>query len=205
MIKTKTSGLKNSFTFIMGHGAGAPMDSDWMNCLTKKLVSRDIKVIRFEFPYMQERRKNGAKRPPNTTKILIQTWKDIIEQETKKNNHLFIGGKSMGGRIASLVADEMQVKGLIALGFPFHAPGKDPGMRIAHLKSINTPTLIIQGTRDPMGSQSDCKNYLLSKNIQLHWLRDGDHSWKPRKKSGLDIDQHMENAAGLIEHFIKAS
>lgn len=203
-LKLLKKGTKFSPIFIMAHGAGAPMDSDWMNDLTKALVAKEIQVIRFEFPYMDERRKTGKKRPPNPKKILLECWKDVVERvrNSSPNNPLYIGGKSMGGRMASLIADEVRPNGCIGLGFPFHAPGKPPGDRIDHLKKLNTPTLIIQGTRDSMGSKEDCHSYELSKKIQFHWLEDGDHSWKPRKKSGLTLEEHIESGALAIRNFI---
>lgn len=187
----------------MAHGAGAPMDSDWMNELTALLVERGLQVIRFEFPYMAERRDTGKKRPPNTKKVLFESWHEVYEKVKKTaQGKVFIGGKSMGGRMASLLADELKPDGLIGLGFPFHAPGKEPGERIEHLQTIKTSTLIIQGTRDSMGSLEECRSYPLSKKIQFHWLEDGDHSWKPRKKSGHTLEEHMTEAANKIAEFV---
>lgn len=202
MTKTKINGAKHPITFIMAHGAGAPMDSDWMNELTKKLVKKGIRVVRFEFPYMVERRENGTKRPPNKASILLETWREVLAKEKAKSIPIFIGGKSMGGRIASLIADEEKVNGLIGLGFPFHAPGKGPKDRITHLEKIKTPTLIIQGTRDTLGNKDECQSYKLSSKISFSWLDDGDHSWKPRKKSGYTIDDHMNKAADEIFKFM---
>lgn len=180
------------------------MDSDWMNDLTNLLIKEGIQVIRFEFPYMAERRETGKKRPPNPKKVLLETWQEVFSKVSlQAEAPIFIGGKSMGGRIASLLADELKPAGLIGLGFPFHAPGKDPGERIEHLKSIKTKTLIIQGTRDSMGSLEECRSYPLSKKIQFLWLEDGDHSWKPRKKSGHTLEEHMSCAAQKIASFIK--
>ncbi len=203
-IKLKKAGTNHSPIFIMAHGAGAPMDSDWMNDLTKALVTEGIQVVRFEFPYMVERRENGKKRPPNPQKALLETWNKVIEKVAKSHQGpLFIGGKSMGGRMASLIADEAPINGLIGLGFPFHAPGKEPGERIDHLRALKTKALIVQGTRDPMGTREDCDSYALSKKIQFHWLEDGDHSWKPRKKSGFTLEEHINEAAQVISQFIK--
>ena len=196
---------KNSKTFIFAHGAGAPMDSDWMNAVTKGLFERNINVIRFEFPYMQERRNSGKKRPPNSKSILIETWKEVISLVDTKE--FYIGGKSMGGRIASLLADEIKPKGLICLGFPFHAPGKDPKDRIHHLEKLKTRTLICQGTRDSMGGQAEVESYQkngqLSNGIQIHWLEDGDHSFSPRKKSGFSLDQHIASVCDAIAIFMQ--
>jgi predicted alpha/beta-hydrolase family hydrolase len=201
LVYNKPKSKKNKKVFIFAHGAGAPMDSDWMNQVSEGLASRGITVIRFEFPYMQERRENGKKRPPNTKKVLLETWHQVLELVGEKE--VFIGGKSMGGRMASLMADEAQVQGLICLGFPFHAPGKGPKDRIDHLKNLKTPTLICQGTRDSMGTKEDISGYALSKMIQFHWLEDGDHSLKPRKASGFTQDEHLESTCDAIAAFMQ--
>ena len=118
--------------------------------------------------------------------------------------NLVIGGKSMGGRIASLIADAARVKGLVCLGYPFHAPGREPGPnRLEHLEGLETPTLICQGTRDALGTRDEIAGYRLSTNVQLHWLEDGDHSFKPRKASGLTEDETRQNAINAISGFIK--
>ncbi|CBW27136.1 conserved hypothetical protein [Halobacteriovorax marinus SJ] len=189
---------KSNKRIILAHGAGAPMDHDWMNSLSDKLVSRDIQVIRFEFPYMAQRRVDGKKRPPNTKKILLETWKEVFE--LCADSETFIAGKSMGGRMATLMADELTPKGVICLGFPFHAPGKDVRDRIDHLKNIKTKVHILQGTRDSMGAKDEVLGYDLSKNISLHWFEDGDHSLKPRKReTGKTLEDYLELAADRIE------
>jgi len=202
-IKLKIAGSKFKRIFIMAHGAGAPMDSEWMNELTKELVKKEIQVIRFEFPYMDEIRKTGKKRPPNPQRVLLETWREVYAKVAARSGCIFIGGKSMGGRMASLIADELKPKGFIGLGFPFHAPGKDPKDRIDHLKTMKTRSLILQGTRDSMGSKEDCLSYDLSKKIKFCWLEDGDHSWKPRKSSGLSLGQHIHSAANAIDKFMR--
>lgn len=188
--------------FIMAHGAGAPMDHPWMEEVTENLISLGIQVIRFEFPYMDERRDTGKKRPPNTKKILLDTWREVFDLVGDKNT--YIGGKSMGGRMASLITDELKPKGLICLGFPFHAPGKDPKDRIAHLGELKTKSLIIQGTRDTMGTIDDVNSYELSSKIELYWLEDGDHGLKPRvRTTGKTQSDYLLEACEKIGKFIK--
>lgn len=97
---------------------------------------------------------------------------------------LFIGGKSMGGRMSSLIADEADVTGLVCLGCPFHPVGRPDQLRIEHFKAIRTPTLMVQGERDPFGNRQEVAEYRLSEQVCIHWLADGDHSFKPRKASG---------------------
>lgn len=200
--KISTPKSEKIATYIFAHGAGAPMDSEWMEQVSFKLCELGIKVIRFEFPYMQERRESGKKRPPNTQKVLLGTWREVFAL-LKAEKNIFIGGKSMGGRMASQIVDELNPKGLICLGFPFHAPGKEPKDRIEHLKKIKVPTLICQGTRDSMGTKDDITTYKLSKKIKFHWLEDGDHGLKPRKASGLTLEGHIDSSCQAIVKFIK--
>ena len=198
-----TTGPQNSERIlVLAHGAGAPMDHEWMENISALLAERDVKVVRFEFPYMQERRQTGKKRPPNSQKVLLQTWRDVIEEVKKDHQRFYIGGKSMGGRMASLLESDEAVAGLVCLGFPFHAPGREPGTRIDHLQDLATPTLIVQGERDSMGSKEDIQQYELSSAIEIKYLADGDHSFKPRVKSGFTLQQHLQSAADHIAAFM---
>ena len=194
-------------TLILAHGAGAAMDSDFMEQMAQNIARHGIGVVRFEFPYMRKRRLDGSKKPPDRMPILEQTWKDVIA--AVGGDKLFIGGKSMGGRVASMIADEAGVSGLICLGYPFHPPGKPEKLRTAHLETLKTPTLILQGTRDTFGKLEEVPNYPLSGQIRVQWSEDGDHSLKPRKASGRTLEQNLEEAAShaarFIEERVKAS
>lgn len=189
-------GPKRSYksTIILAHGAGAPMDSDFMNSIATGLANKKHRVIRFEFPYMQQQRKTGKKRPPNGMNVLLESFRDIIDKY--QGEHLFIGGKSMGGRVASMIADQVTVSGTVCLGYPFHAPGKPEKPRIEHLEKMKTPTLILQGERDPFGKPDEINSYKLSKKIIVRYLTDGDHSFKPRMSSGTS---HEENLSDCVE------
>ncbi len=188
-------------TICLAHGAGAPMDSPFMQAFAEMLAAEGFRAARFEFPYMVERRETGIKKPPNRAPILMECWHAVIE-ELGSPEKLIIGGKSMGGRMASLVADEAGVAGLVCLGYPFHSPGKPPGPnRLEHLETLITPTLICQGTRDALGNFDDVGGYRLSDVIALHWLEDGDHGFKPRKKSGRTEQQNWREAITAITEF----
>ena len=191
-----------SHILVLAHGAGAPMDSGFMNIIAGHMAEHGIRVLRFEFPYMRERRASGKRRPPDRLPILIETWRSVIA-ELGGGRGLFIGGKSMGGRIASMVADEAQARGLICLGYPFHPPGKPDKLRVDHLTALRAPALILQGTRDPLGRREEVPNYPLSPKIRVHWLEDGDHSFKPRVKSGRTEPQNLEEAVDAMVNFIK--
>ncbi len=178
------------------------MDSPFMTYFAEGIAKVGMRVARFEFPYMAERREKGSKRPPNRQQVLLDTWRSVL-QLCQESDCTIIGGKSMGGRMASMLADEMQVQGLICLGYPFYAPGKPEKTRIEHLKTLNTPSLMIQGTRDTLGSQQEVSNYTLSDAIAFHWLEDGDHSFKPRKSSGRTESQNWEEGVVAAVKFIQ--
>jgi len=187
-------------TIALAHGAGAAMDSPFMQAFAEGLAAAGLRVARFEFPYMNDRRETGIKKPPNRAPALIETWQAVIGDLGA--DKLIIGGKSMGGRIASMLADEAGVRGLVCLGYPFRPPGKDlDSGRIEHLTALKTPTLICQGTRDRFGGIEDVPAYPLSNAIRVEWLEDGDHGFKPRKASGLTEQSNWEQAIAAIVRF----
>lgn len=195
-------------TVALAHGAGAPMDSAFMIAFAQGLAERGLRCVRFEFPYMHERRVDGKKRPPNRAPILLETWRAVIDHLGPGN--LIIGGKSMGGRMASMVARELEdegapVKGLVCLGYPFHPPGKPEKAegRMAHLLDIKTPTLILQGARDTFGGIDQVPDLPLSDAIRVQWLEDGDHGFKPRKKSGRSEAQNWAEAIDAMAAFAR--
>ena len=194
-------------TYVMAHGAGAAMDSAGMNALVAPIVSRGIRVIRFEFGYMATRR-GGVRRPPPRAESLAGEYRDAVAavREAGPLGSLLIGGKSMGGRVASLVADELAdlgyIAGLVCLGYPFHPPEKPQQLRTAHLHELRVPTLICQGTRDPFGTREEVPGYGLSPAIGVHWLEDGDHDLRPRKAiSGRSYAENLGEAADAVAAF----
>lgn len=188
-------------TVVLAHGAGAPMDSPYMETVTAGLVARDIRVVRFEFAYMAARRTDGKRRGPDREPVLRAAWTNLVE-ELGGGERLVIGGKSMGGRMASLVADEVGARGLLCLGYPFHPPGRPEGLRTAHLEALETPALLIQGTRDPFGRPEEVEGYALSPRMSVAWIEDGDHDLKPRKKSGRTHEQNLTEAIDLAARFV---
>ncbi len=191
---------KAPLTLALAHGAGAPMDSDWMNMVAAAVAEKGFRVVRFEFPYMAERRVTGKKKPPNPARILEATWMEVIADLGADN--LVIGGKSMGGRMASMVCDAAGVRGVVCMGYPFHPPGRPEKLRTEHLATLKTPTLICQGERDPFGTRDEVPGYTLSKRIKVHWSPDGDHGLKPRKKSGYTEEENITAAVDAIAAFM---
>jgi len=188
-------------TFLFAHGAGAPMDSPFMNRVAQGVAASGVRVVRFEFPYMQRRRASGKRGAPDVAPVLMQHFREMIDQHGA-GRKLVIGGKSMGGRIASMVADVAGVLGLVCLGYPFHPPGQAAKTRTKHLESLRTPTLILQGTRDSFGGPDDVRRYKLSPAIHVEWLEDGDHSFKPRARSGHTEADNLRTAIALVADFI---
>lgn len=148
------------------------MASAFMATVARGISEHGIRVIRFEFPYMAEKRKR-----PDPQPVLLDAWRAVV-REIGKPDGLVIGGKSMGGRMASMVADELEVAGLLCYGYPFHPPGQPQKVRTAHLMDLRTPTLIVQGTRDAFGTPADVQSYELSAAISIAWIEGGDHSLK---------------------------
>jgi uncharacterized protein len=192
---------KAQWRIALAHGAGAGMRTAFMETIAGGLAERGFRVARFEFPYMAGRDRTGRKRPPDREPVLRAAWLSVIEMIGRER--LVIGGKSMGGRIASLVADEAGVAGLVCLGYPFHPTGKPDKLRIEHLAKLTTPALFVQGERDPFGSRGEVTAYGLPAAIRIRWLADGDHSFQPRKSSGRTETQNMSAAIEAVARFVE--
>ncbi|MCT7666557.1 alpha/beta family hydrolase [Shinella kummerowiae] len=194
-------------TILLAHGSGAPMDSASMNAAAAALAAEGLRIARFEFPYMAARRTDGSRRPPPKAETLNPEFHAAVAALGAKGK-LVIGGKSMGGRVASMVADELyaegRIAGLLCLGYPFHPPEKPTQLRTAHLMALTTPTLICQGTRDPFGTKDEVPTYGLPAGIRLLWLEDGDHDLKPRKSiSGFSAADHLATMAKTVKAWVE--
>ena len=195
-------------TILLAHGAGAPMDSASLSASTKALAAAGLRVVRFEFDYMASRRTSQAKRPPPRAEKLLSEYLAAIDA-LDAIGPLVLGGKSMGGRVASMIADPLhpsgRVVGVLCLGYPFHPIGKPDQLRTAHLADMQTPTLIVQGTRDLFGTREEVAAYKLSKSIEILWLEDGDHDLKPRKAvSGFTAADHLVAMADRVGSWTKS-
>jgi predicted alpha/beta-hydrolase family hydrolase len=187
-----------SLTLVLAHGAGAPMRSAFLQKVARGIAEGGTRVARFEFPYMRERR-----RAPDREPVLRESWLSAVEA-LGGGKRLVIGGKSMGGRIASMVADEAGVRGVVCLGYPFHPPGRPEKLRTKHLENLATPALIVQGTRDQFGTKEDVAGYSLSESIRVAWIEDGDHSYKPRASSGRTEAGNLQEAIALVRGFLES-
>ena len=196
-IEFLTAGPGDGPTLILAHGAGAAMDSEFMNVIAAGLGNAGIRVLRFEFPYMAGRRADGKRRPPDREAILLDTWRQAVRECGAERP--FIGGKSMGGRMASMVADEIGAAGLLCFGYPFHPPGRPERLRTAHLEHLQTRALILQGTRDAFGTREDVAGYALSPSITVHWIEGGNHDLRaPGKTKAQTWGEAVSAAATFV-------
>ena len=196
---------------ILAHGAGAPMTTPFMETFAGLLAERRIAVTRFEFGYMAARRTGGKRPPPPKAELLMPEYLAALEGLVPRmatEQKLLIGGKSLGGRVASLVAGDLyragRIDGLICLGYPFHPPDKPAELRTAHLTGLTCPTLIVQGERDPFGSRAEVEGFSLSPAIHLHWAADGDHDLGPRGGRGRTRPGNLDAAADAVAAFANA-
>ena len=192
-------------TLILAHGAGQPMRSEFMDAMAAGLAAAGLRVVRFEFPYMAEMQRSGRRRAPDREPVLREAFNRVIDRVLAQGTDsacLLIGGKSMGGRMASLVADERSPAGLVCLGYPFHPPGRPERLRTAHLETLRTPALICQGTRDPFGTREEVVGYRLSLAVRMAWIEDGEHSFRPRKRSGRTWEQNLGDAVEAVAGFV---
>ena len=205
LIKTKGYESHSKVVLILAHGAGAPADSTFMEELSVALEREGIGTIRFEFPYMQRQRLLGKKRPPDRIELLTGHFQAEVNQLIEPLP-LFIAGKSMGGRVASMIAEPLfvadRIRGCLCLGYPFHPMGRPDRLRIEHLQRSTVPMLIVQGERDAMGRFEEVRDYDLAPAVQLAWIPDGDHSFKPRQRSGHSVSTNLQLAVEKVDDFL---
>ncbi|GBO82877.1 alpha/beta family hydrolase [Marinobacter salsuginis] len=211
LIKTKGYESHSKVVLILAHGAGAPADSTFMEDLSVALEREGIGTIRFEFPYMQKRRQDGKKRPPDREPVLLEYFSGVIDRvraELGSGSLILVGGKSMGGRMASILASRRDdIDGVICFGYPFHPPGKLDRWRTAHFRDLNCPILVLQGTRDPFGKPDELEDHQQElEAIDLRWLEGGNHDFQtlksqPQTQSALIAQAARETRIFVDERF----
>lgn len=196
---------------LLAHGAGAPADSIFMNELATALSAEGVTTLRLEFPYMEKRRRDGRKRPPDRQPVLLEHFRRAVVDvaaEAAVDDSIFIGGKSMGGRMAShLVAQgelQSEICGAVCFGYPFHPPGKHDRWRTDHFQDLQRPLHIIQGTRDPFGRRPevDSRGLGAMENVSLSWLEGGDHDYRPLARQQESHEEMIRQAAALAATFM---
>lgn len=192
-------------TVLLSHGAGAGMDHEFLATVAAAWAKAGLRCVRFEFPFMHARRE-GRRPGPDRMPKLQACFREVVASQP---GPIVLAGKSMGGRVATMIADECaaersQLLGVVVFGYPFHPPGKLDKLRTAHLEKLQTKTLILQGERDTFGTREQVESYSLSPAIELAWLPDGDHSLKPRVRSGFTHEQNLATAIERSAEFARS-
>jgi uncharacterized protein len=194
------AGAADGVRVVLAHGAGAGQRHPFIVNVARRLAAAGLNVATFDFPYMEQRR-----RVPDPASVLEHRFRQVIEQVRTADGgsrRLFIGGKSMGGRIATqLAAQGEAVKGVFALGYPLHPPGKPLQLRSAHLPKITVPVLIVQGERDPFGTPSELEPVIgtMGAPVRLQIVASGDHSLGAK---GVSPNQLHDWLASVIVEWI---
>lgn len=189
-------------TVVLAHGAGAGMDHAFLVAVAEGLAATGLRIVRFEFPYQRDARA-GHRRAPDRMPVLQSCMREVVA--ACGTTRIALAGKSMGGRVATMLADELGVAAVVVFGYPFHPPKDPTRLRTAHLAALRTRTLILQGERDPFGTRDEVAGYALSPAITVQWLADGDHSLAPRKSSGHSAEGHLATAIAAAVAFVTRS
>lgn len=201
-----TYAVQANAVVILAHGAGVGMDSPFMNSMANALAQQQFDVVRFEFPYMQDRRRTGVKKPPNRMPMLLEHWAAVLSSLVAYSTlPIIVGGKSMGGRAASMLLSNLngeeitssRVLGGVCLGYPFHPPGKLEKTRVDHLQKLPLPLVIFQGERDPFGKPEEVATYSLDNKVRMHWLAAADHDFTPLRRTGRTQDLVIDQVAAI--------
>ncbi len=187
-------------TVVLAHGAGVPMDAPFMQVFAEGIAKGGHRAARFEFPYMQRQRAKDKRFPPNNAAVLIERYLAVVGA-LGGGSRLVIGGKSLGGRIATLIANQVGAKGVVCLGYPFHPPDKPEKLRIEYLQNIAAPTLILQGAEDPFGTPDEVAGYGLPENVKITWLDGGDHHLTTGGNDGTSDEENWAEGAAAIAEF----
>jgi len=201
VIETAPEGPRAKWQFIYAPGAGSNVNDPFGTYACQALAAKGVPVARFQFPYQEA----GSRRPDRPL-VLQDTWRAVLDAVRLPNTNVVIGGRSMGGRVATLVVagglDEIRadVAGLVAFAYPLHQPGHPEKARVAHLADIHVPTLFCSGTRDAFGTPEEmAKAAAEVGGAKLHFLDGADHGFAVLKRSGRTKDEiYLEAVAELL-------
>lgn len=189
---------------LFASGAGLHCRAPWMETMAQGLAARGIAVARFDFPYMEGRADDPAsKRPPDPMPRLLDAMRAAAASVRREGRRFALLGKSMGGRVATMLADELRADAVVVFGYPFHPPRKPHDLRTAHLRTLATPCLIQQGERDPFGVPAEVAGYGLSRKVAIEWHADCDHSLAPTRRSGHSVAECLRHALDLAARFVR--
>ena len=188
-------------TLVLSHGLQSSASSPFMENLTDGLAAYGFKIIRFNFPFMEENKTNNTPIYLTNTLQLEQYWKKVIT-ELGNPEKLVIGGKSIAGFAATKVADVLGVRGVVAMEFPFVSPDPDLILKLSHLKKLKTPSIIIQGTQAPLGTPAQINEAQHSHSLSMHWIADAGHNFMPSPQCKKSHEENMLEVMECIAEFM---
>jgi len=199
-VRTPAEGSRSSWLFVYAPGAGSNVHDPFGVLACRHLAARGISSVRFQFLYMEAR-----KRSPDSPPVLEATWRAAIEAVRTPGLRLVIGGRSMGGRIASqVVAQGVKVEALALFAYPLHPPGRPFQVRDQHLPAIEVPTLFCSGTNDAFASPDELRAAASKvRQSTVHFLEGADHGFAVPKSSGRARDDVWAEAVGVLRDWLQ--
>jgi predicted alpha/beta-hydrolase family hydrolase len=192
---------------LLAHGAGADMNAAALTVVADALADARVATLRFNFPY-----KSAGRRSPDRPAVLEAAVREAAAELSRRTKlapeGLVLGGRSMGGRICSVVAadadDPVPAAGLLLLGYPLHPPGKPDQLRVDHFPRLRMPVLFASGTRDSFASPDELRQQVkaVKGRVSFHWIESGDHGFKPLKASGLTVESALAGVADAVVAFV---
>ncbi|WP_404402506.1 dienelactone hydrolase family protein [Idiomarina seosinensis] len=192
---------EGTFRVVFLHGSGAGPDTPFMNFFAEQFIASGAEVVRPDFPYWQQVRETGKKRPPNKMPVLVESIDQLLSVLQQDGKPLVLMGKSLGSRVMLRLADKHNASALIALGFPFYPPQKPENSRLQELSMTSVRGLILQGTRDPFSKPLQAAKVELPANWQLQWLEGADHGFSATRAKATDTARIWQQAATAIKEF----
>ncbi|HEV7525171.1 MAG TPA: alpha/beta family hydrolase [Acidimicrobiia bacterium] len=188
---------------LLAHGAGADMHAATLTTVADALAAAKVPSLRFNFPYKAAGRR-APDRPPVLEAAVHEAAAELARRTKLPHERLVLGGRSMGGRICSMVAPDTGALGLVLLGYPLHPPGRATQLRVEHFARLRMPALFVSGTRDSFGTPAELKRHTkkLKGPVSFHWVETGDHGFKPLKSSGLTVDAVLADVAAAVVDFV---
>jgi hypothetical protein len=190
---------------LLAHGAGADMYAATLTTVADALADAKVPSLRFNFPY-KARGARAPDRPPVLEAAVREAAAELARRTKLPLARLVLGGRSMGGRIGSMVAADDGALGLVLLGYPLHPPGRPAQLRVEHFARLRMPALFVSGTRDAFGTPAELKRHAkkLKGSVTFHWIETGDHGFKPLKSSGLTVDAVLADGAAAVVDFVRS-
>ena len=188
---------------LLAHGAGADMNAATLTTVADALAAAKVPSLRFNFPYKAAGRR-APDRPPVLEAALREAADELASLSKVPRERIVMGGRSMGGRIGSIVAADDGALGLVLLGYPLHPPGKADRLRVEHFARLRMPALFVSGTRDAFGTPAELKRETkkIKGPVTFHWIESGDHGFKPLKSSGMTVDAVLAEVAAAVVEFV---